>query len=527
MGDGDADRVLVRGTERRVDARLLAWSALPLSAGAGILTLTGYRTTGAVVAAVAVLCGLAGIALMARRDRRRLWLRDTGNAFVLTDREGERTVKDDDVLSISLIRADNYFQGELKSVTRRLVLWLPSDEPKPERIELTTKIPVGQPDPLAGLIDRLADRLLAQARQDLDAGREVLGEVWSIGAGELGIRQKKEVRACPLTELVAAEVVGSDLCLWRRGQDEPFAKVPLRSANAYILGRLLADRLADQSAEPTPRSDGGLGRIIFERRPGKHTAPSLVVTAVVLGVGAALFAVRFGAGPGNWLAAASLGGACGACLVGAYYSRRVTFQCRDLGIHKYGLLGPRTLRYADIEAFTCQATRVYNHGVYQGTRITMTFEPVAARKGQQIRLIAIVRNADAALDALRDQVSRMIGSRMAEKLAAGEPVDWTPHLRFRPDGLECRPFSLFGRYEPVVVPYADLQRFEIKDGTFRIWAKDRAKPVVTESTSARNFFPGYFLLSTMAAPPAPTTNVSADTESPSAAVEAPGGGAGS
>jgi hypothetical protein len=432
---------------------------------------------------------VAGVVTI-KRLRSRLWVRDAGTGFDVISHQGQRHVADHDVLSMTLDRRRNYSSGILKSVTRRLVVWLPTEEAQPERLEMVNRIRNGSADPLARLIGRLGDRLFEQARQDMAAGRSVLGERWTLDGGELRVQDKTGVSACRVEEVAAVEVVDRHVCVWRNGEDLPLARVPAQSANADLLMRLLKERLADYPSETTP-PEGSLGRIIFERRPDKGTVVILAILAAGAIPGGLFLLVAV---PGSLFLSMLLIGLGAACALGWVYCRRAVFRCHQLGVYRAGLTGARTLRFSDVEAVRYSALRTHNHGVYTGTMIVLDFEPAAQQKANRIRYSVTVRNADQQLETLRDQVARMIAERMARQLAAGQAVPWTTRLRFLKNGIEHQPRSLFGRKQPVVIPYSDIRAFQLDRGQFYLWTMERPKPVLRQSAGVRNFFPGFWLL---------------------------------
>src|SRR6266478_99828 len=113
------DAVLVRSSLRSWDFILLLISAGALLILAGLLALGGEEVVATVLAAASAAALLTSILGWRRRIRLRQWVRDTGAGFVVSDSSGERTIEDDQVLSMALIYANNYSQGLLTSVTRR------------------------------------------------------------------------------------------------------------------------------------------------------------------------------------------------------------------------------------------------------------------------------------------------------------------------------------------------------------------------------------------------------------------------
>jgi hypothetical protein len=486
------DRVLVRSTMRTWDFTLLLIAGIVLLVGAAVAAGFGRVLVAAPLGLAGCGCVLGAVLGQRRRVQRRQWVQDLGDGFLVIDQAGERRFADDDVLSMALTRKNNYVNGLLTSETRRLLVWLTSDEPVPEGLEMVNTVKTGTVDPLAGLINRLGDLLFRRAGDDLAAGQAVLGEGWTLQNDVLTLRTQGAEVSCPVAELAAVDFVDADICLWRTGQDEAFARVPKKSANAYILSRLLATRLAERPTPAPPPESTGLGRVIFERRPRRGTVVVLVVLGLVFLFVAAIAWLGGGLDALHWGIGALVLGGC--FLGGALHAARTILRCHQFGVTKRGLFGERSLRYADVAVFSYSAVRHFHNGAYTGTIFRLGFEPVPERARDRITHSVTLPHADQELEGLRDQVSRMIAARMARQLAAGEPVRWTPHLRFVPDGVEYRPAGFFGRKEPVLVPFREIYSYQIHQGTFFLWAKGQKKAVVREAMTQRNFFPGFYLL---------------------------------
>jgi hypothetical protein len=331
-------------------------------------------------------------------------------------------------------------------------------------------------------------------QSNMQTGRPVLGECWTLEGGQLSVRQTDGSIACRIEDVVAVDVVDSQVCIWRSGVVAPVARVPAKSANAYLLHHLLLDRLAQRPTAATVPSEESLGRLIFERKTSKGNLVALVLVTVGFAVLAVIVGLKGFPQIDVVLAALFLLGFAVACGLGVVHCQRAIFRCHEYGLYKTGLTGTRTLRYEDVEAFTYSAERHFQHGAYTGTLFDLTFDPVAERKADRIRYMVTLKNADSELERLRDQVSRMIAGRMAQRLAAKRPVDWTPRLHLLPDGIEYRRTRFLGRKESVVVPFGEIETFTVDERVFRLWMKGRGKPVIRESTRARNFFAGFYLL---------------------------------
>lgn len=120
------------------------------------------------------------------------------------------------------------------------------------------------------------------------------------------------------------------------------------------------------------------------------------------------------------------------------------------------------------------------------------------------------------MEELRDFISRAIASRMAERLSAGQAVKWTNNLTFVADGLEYRPGGLLGRKAATTLPYSEYHGYGLDQGTFSIFRKGAKKAVMTESASAPNFFPGFYLLQLLLHIPGAAPEPAPSSETPEA-----------
>ena len=84
------------------------------------------------------------------------------------------------------------------------------------------------------------------------------------------------------------------------------------------------------------------------------------------------------------------------------------------------------------------------------------------------------------------------------RLAGGEEVPWTKNLAFRTEGLVYRPAGFVTRGQPTLLPYANYHGYSLNDGYFFLFEKGKEKHVLSESVGEENFFPGFYLLLTLA-----------------------------
>ncbi len=421
-------------------------------------------------------------------NRRRRWVQDSGNGFVVTDSEGIRQFNDDQIESIALYSDKIYSGGEMKALRRFFLVWVAGDA---NPIIMENKIPVGGQDPLDAMINRILDSHVARAEAAINRGLSVAGDGWSLDTANLTLGHSSMGQAVSLSEITAIDIFGNQLCIWRRGQDEAFARFPLSSRNAHVLDTLLSKRLAERGQQPASDTTG-LGRILFERKPQAGMIAALWFFALLVGMGGV---VMFAVVPDVGIIAGPIMIGVGALLVlAAIATQKANFRCHERGVFQSGMMSEKQLLYADVGSFSYGATRHYYNGVYTGTQLIMQFQPADGSGGRPISYNTTVRTDDADLDALRDHISQVIAARMADDLSKWGQVAWTPNLTFRTEGIEFRPAGWFGRKEPELLPWEQLAGFDIEQGVFHLWRAGQDKSIVQEQVSVANFFPGFFLL---------------------------------
>lgn len=235
---------------------------------------------------------------------------------------------------------------------------------------------------------------------------------------------------------------------------------------------------------------------------GGNTVAGVILVLIGLAIGAAggLLIERR---PDAWLGyLVSLGGLLAALIITLYMVRnRVNVYCfHAFGVSHTTPRGTKKLRYKDCGSFTYTCGYI---GEFSGTVVNLKFEPREEGAGDKIVYTANIRNADDELYNLSESVSRVVAGHMHGRLKDGQPVRWTPSLRFRTDGLEYRKGGWFKEIGDVseVIPFADLGVYEIRNGVFRLAVKGSKKWAVQEQVSQPNFYPGYVLLMMILNPP--------------------------
>jgi hypothetical protein len=476
---------------------LVALTACLLPGGA-LLFATHHEAALPVLIAGAIAALVSALAAVAI-SHRRFSVQITPDGFLIRNRHGERQYTDEQVICASLYSTSNFSSGELKSITRVFDVWV-EREADSERFKMTNRIPLGSADPLELLVERVIGHLYDRADAALAARQPFEGEGWALHANELVVKGKRVAHAVPVDELSATDVFDNDLCVWKHGQDEPVVRIPVRSANAAVLHRLLRDRLVEPSEATAPLDGNGLGRVLFERKPGR----TLIVTVWLLPIAAfVLFAACAVASiVDRQLEPILIGGFLSLALTLLWLvplSQCVRLRCHEHGVARCWLHWEKRLHFDDVDSFTYSAVRQYVKGMYSGTTFTLTFVSKAAGKPAKFTYAKTLRNADVELDHLRDHVSRVIAARMAAGFGTGAAVGWTDGLRFLSDGLEYRASGFLGRKAPIMVPYERITAVNVADGLFHLWVAGQKKPVVKEQVSQPNFFPGYLFLTRLMA----------------------------
>lgn len=481
---------------------VLAGAATAMLAAAGAVVTMRDPDAGMWLFAAAAVSAMVSTAIAISLKKRQGWVRITPDGFVSISRQGERSFDDDQIICASLYSKSNYSNGEFKSISRTFDVWMEAED-GPQRVVMVNTIRPGRVDPLQELITRLLNRLYERGNDILESGQPFEGEEWTLYPTELVARYRRHTTSLPLDELAAVDIFDQSVCVWRHDQDEPATRIPVKSANAHVLLRLLAERVAPQDENREPSAGApGLGRVLFERRPGagmRVAVGALPVLALLCSVGGVVWgaAIR---DPGPIF---------GGCVIGVVtlliwmipLSQHVTFRCHERGLYRKWVWRETRLRYDDVSTFTYNAVRQFVKGVYSGTNFKLTFCYDSGGKSRKLTYAKTIRNADDELDNLRDRISSFMAGRMAELYAQRHTVTWTAGLRFLREGIEYRPSGLLGRKPPVMIPFESILGFDIQQGTFHLWTHGQTKPVIKENVGEPNFFPGYFLLTTLSTSP--------------------------
>ncbi len=459
----------------------------------------------AVLIGVGVVTILGGIVYEANRKKKLMWLTLEPTRFTVIDNIGERTFADDDVVSMALQVKENFTNGNHTSTTRTFRIWVVAQGDQPELIPMVSTNKLAELPPLLPFIDRIVKLFRKRAEEDRLRNLSILGEGWELSSKQLTIRQQPNDLEIPLAEIVAVQPIDGKLKIWREGSDEAVANLPLDAANAHLLYLLMQDHLAVRPVAKEPPA-GQLGHIVFEKRPPRLLFICFVVVAAIqFLISTALFIALVAEQGRNPDTTGILIGASVTLILGVLFValaivvKRSLFRCHAYGVYQRGISGENTLFFHELHEFTYSATRMYHNGSYIGTVVRLVFIPHAESGKKKISYGTNVKNADAALEHLRNQVSMQLAQKIVDRVLAGKTVPWTNQLILEPEGLRYTKITFFSKGEPTFIAYKDISYVTMHQETLSFHQSSRPKPFITEQASKKNFYPGYMALQALMA----------------------------
>ena len=423
--------------------------------------------------------GLAAAAafFLWRRENRRATLTLFGQGVTCSRRGRTRAFPYPEILSLSLRENEKLNNGVSVGLRRRLRLRSAGD-----RFALTHVAPHGQPDLFGSWLDAAIGGFASAAERGLAGGRPLSGKGWTLTP--TGLRAAS--REVPFAELGAVGLVQRKVAVWRGDDELPYFETVAGSPNALVLARLLSRRIDEQPARP--EESAGLGRLLFAQR----NSPATVAVAVLIGLGLAVSsALLLPAGDEQtYLGAALLAlglAALAAAAAAAWY--RVRFH-RNAVVRR-GLLGSRTLPYAEVEGLAYSATASYAQGVYAGTSVRLALRP--RPPGKKLVVKALVHGTPEDFETARNKVASLIAARLAERLAAEGEVEWVPSVWLARDGLRLVKKRFRGGGEELAIDYRQEIGYDFQREVFRLFLPPEKKPVLKVPCRRENFYPGFLL----------------------------------
>ncbi len=340
---------------------------------------------GVIVAGVAVCLLVVNEVRAVRQKAAERSVIDTGSGFRWLGGPADIEVQDSQVVAERIKRTSKFSAGIFQGVVRRFEVWTAdSDQP----MCMTNRMPVNGADPLAALIVRVIEDLKQRTAAGLAGGAVLEGDGWRLAAMQLQITRGRTVESLPFAEIDKVAVFDGKICLWRRGQDEPAARIRPDSKNASVLAALLTEWIEHQregghrvpvaggSSEATAGASG-MGRLLFERC---RSDGSWLGVGLAVGGGVAGVVLLFGRHP-HVLAIILLAAAAASLVLGMAFGR-YRFRCYELGLTRRRGRDEFRLLYDEIMEFTYSATRISPRGVWKVTvrwlsacRITFSTPP--------------------------------------------------------------------------------------------------------------------------------------------------------
>jgi hypothetical protein len=462
-----------------------AWVALPVCVTAGCLILAVVGTLrDAPPLTVFALClavppaVVALVASLIQLSRRR-WLEVTLDGFFLTRRDGSRQFYSDD--QILAVAQRTLWNAETGGYKRRVILDMLTDEGE-ESIECFYVLEPNTADPLYALIDRSIRGVVERTTGGLAEGARLSGEGWHYDREGLHIHLGPHAGTHPMEELTYLAYYDEMIKIYRGEEVEPFFLVPQASRNADALGNILWGTMQARPTVNDPISTHPLGRhmyTFFCRDAQIAFWPALMFG----GIGSLLLFIALLT---QVVFLYVFVGICYLVLLGLMWIIWRGQRMR-LDYHQFGMAQPllgRSLRFDDIESMTW----TWNHSwIY--------LEPRPGSSGSTIRFSSTTSLLHQLNDrnTIRDYVANQIAKRWWHQHQAGEPITWTPQLRFRPTGLEYIPSSFWGRGESEKAAYEATSYF-LFPLRLDLFVEGINRPVLQQKTGVKNFYPGLFLL---------------------------------
>lgn len=494
-------RILIRSSDSRLPAFLTGGFGVIFMIVGTVLGISADLLWAALaIGGVGLLLLFAGFYIESERVRQLMWITLDEAKFTVIDNIGERSFLDDDIVSIALQYKENFDNGNHKSTTRTFRVWVVASGEKPELIEMKTKIKVGEVDPLSGFINRVVTLLKDRADNELLKNQSVLGEGWELTTKSLILNDSEAGELeVPVAELDAVMLVEDRFKLWKSGEAEAFASIPITAANAHLLQLMLKQEISKRGEVPQRSQPAGhLGRLLFERKPQRGLALALLAIAVILAVVVSILVTMMLKGvKKNDLEAmvifsVILSILSVVCVVAAWVTHKTLFHCHEFGVYQRGVSGERRLLYSEVREFTYSAVKHYHKGAYTGTHLKVIFTPDQTLNKPEMKYKATIKNADIAFEQLRDRMAEQLGPFILDRVTSGQTVEWTDSLTLEPEQLRYQPAGIFGKKPEQIIHYAQISSHSLQDITLSLFQRGKPKPFFTTTSGVKNFFPGYF-----------------------------------
>jgi hypothetical protein len=497
--------------DKRLTVGIVGVSLIALGAGWLLYNPRLTPLLNGLLPGTALYCAVFGAALCvvfafglasARGNRRRLQVNEglTGahagdapfeildDGFIVRDQRGERRYRDRDVRGIIHVKRQQIGRdGGVSRYDRELTLRIRTDVKEKEDVQrLKHAYRVGELDTLEPFAERVLAGLVERTWHELGAGGRLTVGGWTVDRDQLTFESGGRFEAVPLKEVTAIEEQDACLHAWRRGVDRPFLEISLLEENGEVMMGVLRRHLAEYGAAADNTFTGELGRMLFERRKASKKAAGEAAALIVIVVLFA-FQARLGPfGPGALLVYA-LGGLAAALHVLHAAGGGVVAYERGLVVRRW--FRPTTIRYKDLSGLTFRTKEHFQNGIYSGSVTAVEFLADAPGGPQKVSFKHEFKHRDERLESIRNAAAGAIASRLWRELHESGSVQWSPHVRITPTGLEYRS-HLLNRKEEKFLPFESVTNVGLDEGRFQIYTAESTKPAITIDSGGANFFPG-------------------------------------
>ncbi len=341
-------------------------------------------------------------------------------------------------------------------------------------------------DQVGQAIEYLVEMLGDAGEDRLAQGKTILGKGWSIDGRGIHTGGHQGV---PLTEVVRVSGLGDSIKVWKRGQTEPFLKVPHSAENVTFLAQIASRHVPEDAAAD---DEVGIGLCLASNR-SLPLAAAIAVIGLLITV--TCVAVLFGAGEvsDDGMVVAGIFCFFGLLIllagIATAFSR---FQIFEQGIRKRSMLGERELRYNDIEGLSSNQTRNPFNCFYS---YTLSLNPVGGDR--PLRISGTTRGEDEEVGAVEQHITPLVAEKMLTQLENGRPAAWGKHAQLTREGIQVTGRGAFLWGKARLVPYSPDLTTRISGGYCEVFAPGEKRGFLCLNCNSLNFYPGLLVIEQM------------------------------
>jgi hypothetical protein len=432
--------------------------------------------------------------------RKRVTLLDLGEeGFLLKDRSGEATYRDEQILALSYTQDRYIVNGQDKGYIHKGEILLGSDDGL-ARIPFDVRMEFNKPDYLNAFLDRNLKRLLNEAEAKLEAGQTLPGVGWNLSPQGIVLPAKSEEETDTIlkfSQIAAISNIDGKYLIYEHGRERPSLEVPTDTLNAQPLAVIIQAKVVENSAAgekplqvketfgegsaEAPAAIGTLGRYLgqheFRNNIGYALAIVFQIVLMLGGIALVVAGIQKGAE-----VAIGVGGV--SFLLGlAWFFVTLKRPKNKLSVFERGVRLERgkqisECRYDEIEGLNWSVVAHYHNGAFTGN----VFDIRLMKADAKAKPMKIKFSSSKPIPALELMENLCVAEMLPKFLArfdAGQVVPWADKVEFRPEGLYCPkvPTGLL-KSEPRVIPYVEIVYSTLEAGYIKVYT-DQKKPVAS------------------------------------------------